>query len=66
MKTKIAKAIDGTDNIRVVFKPSAEFYKMVGIRRKRFGQLYRGEKSPLLSELEAISRHTAVAITDLI
>lgn len=66
MKTKIAKAIDGTDNVHVVFKPTPEFYKAVGIGRKRFGQLYRGQKSPLLSELESISKHTKVAVTDLI
>lgn len=66
MKTKIAAAIDGTDNKHVLFKPSAEFYKDVGIRRKRFGQLYRGEKSPLLSELESISRYSKVNLIDLI
>ena len=48
MKTKIAMAIDGTDNTNVVFKPTTDFYKVVGIRRKRFGQLYRGEKSPVI------------------
>lgn len=66
MKTKIAQAIDGTDNIHVVFKPSPDFYDKVGIRRKRFAQLYRGEKSPLLSELEAIAGYVQRPIADLI
>lgn len=66
MKTRIATAIDGTERPNVVFKPTSDFYKEVGIKRKRFGQLYRGEKSPLLSELESIARFTNVSLNDLI
>lgn len=53
--SEIAKAIIGTSKNMGEFKPSKEFYQTTGIRQKRFGQLYRGEKSPQIEEIKAIS-----------
>jgi hypothetical protein len=54
-KSLIAQAIVGNSSNMGEFKPSKEFYQKTGIRQKRFGQLYRGEKSPQIEEIKAIS-----------
>lgn len=51
----IAKAILGESNKLVEFNPNREFYQITGIKQKRFGQIYRGEKSPEIEEIESIS-----------
>ena len=51
VKCKFALIIDGSANPSIIFKPSKEFYESTGIKRKRFGQIYRGEKSPLIEEV---------------
>lgn len=51
----IAQAIVGSSNNMGEFKPTKQFYSATGIRQKRFGQIYRGEKSPEIKELQAIS-----------
>lgn len=65
-KNKLAARIDGSTDAQIVFKPAPEFYQAVGIGRKRFGQLYRGEKSPLLEELERLAHHFGKSVTDFI
>ncbi len=65
-KSKIAKTIDGTDNPMVTFKPKKEFYEKTGIRQKRFGAIYRGEKSPNLVELKSISEYFTIPIQKFI
>ncbi len=66
MKNKLAARIDGTDNAQIVFRPSPDFYKTVAIGRKRFGQIYRGEKSPTVEELEGIAKHFGKTLADFI
>ena len=51
----IAHAIIGISSNMGEFKPSKEFYVKSGIGQKRFGQIYRGEKSPQMVEIKAIS-----------
>ena len=53
-----------SDNFR--FIPDPNFYKKVGIRRKRWGQLIRNEQSPTLQELQAISNFFNVKVTNLL
>ena len=49
------------------FKPTPErFYRRVNINQKRFGQLLRGDKEPVTSELKALSEFFQVPITELI
>ena len=38
----------------LVFKPHISFYDSLGIRRKRFGQLVRGEKNPDSEEIKRL------------
>lgn len=61
MKSKIAQSIEG--NSMLVFKPNKEFYQKTGINKKRWGQLYRGEKSPIQEELQSISNYFSIPIT---
>ena len=65
-KSKIAKIIDGTDNPMVRFKPQREFYRETGIKQKRFGAIYRGEKSIELTELERLSKYLGIPIQSFI
>lgn len=65
-KSRIAIAFDGTANPNVKFTPPKDIYSTLGIRRKRFAQLYRGEKSPLTDELKAIAKFTGVPVVDLL
>jgi DNA-binding XRE family transcriptional regulator len=37
------------------FKPNQEFYNQIGINRKRWGQIFRGEISPTINEAKAIA-----------
>lgn len=54
IKCQFALMIDGSSNPSIIFKPSKEFYESTGIKRKRFGQIYRGEKSPLIDEVLSV------------
>jgi hypothetical protein len=54
-KSKIALTIE--NGSKLVFRPNSEFYKSVNIRRKRWGQIYRGERSPLMSEIIEIANY---------
>lgn len=48
------------------FIPDREFYNTVSINRKRWGQLYRGEKEPTVSELKAIAKYFEFEINQII
>lgn len=65
-KPRLASVIDGTTRTNVKFVPPKDFYDDVGIGRKRFGQIYRGDKSPSLDEARAIAQYFKVSIHDLI
>lgn len=65
-KPKIRCVIDGSPHPQVFFRPTRDFYKATGIGRKRFGALYRGEKSPTLSEIEAIAKQLDKSVSDFI
>lgn len=56
--------IHETDVFR--FKPNRRFYHKVGINQKRWGQIYRGETEPLISELQRIAIYFNVDIQTLI
>lgn len=49
---------------KLVFKPSVEFYETVGIKRKRWGQIYRGEAELLISEVNSLSKYFGIPATD--
>lgn len=66
IKAKFAAIIDGSTDTQIIFKPALGFYQAVGIGRKLFGQLFRGEKSPLLEELERLAHHFGQSVNDFI
>lgn len=53
------------DRIGGKFKPDKRFYEKVGINSKRFAQLARGEKTPLLDEAVRLSEFFSVPLTTL-
>ncbi|GAB3992008.1 hypothetical protein GCM10028807_24080 [Spirosoma daeguense] len=54
------------DKIGGQFKPDQRFYSKVGINRKRFGQLLRGEKPVFGYEARALSDFFGIPVTDLL
>lgn len=48
------------------FHPQKRFYQAVGINQKRWGQIYRGEIEPTISEAKAIAEYFDVDVTELI
>ena len=48
------------------FRPDKKFYSLVGINRKRFGQLMRGDKQMYLEEAKKLAEVLQVPITDLL
>ncbi len=47
------------------WKPNEKTYERVGVKKKRFWQLVRGEKRPTIDEARALSSLFNVQITDL-
>jgi len=54
------------DKIGGQFKPDQRFYQRVGINRKRFGQILRGEKPLFAHEVRSLSDFFGVPATDLL
>lgn len=54
------------DRLGITVKPDAKFYERVGINRKRFGQLLRGEKPLLAHEVKALASFFDIPVTDLL
>lgn len=48
------------------FKPDEKFYSLVGINRKRFGQLLRGDTEMLTKEAKKLAEVLNVPVTDLL
>lgn len=53
------------DRIGGKFKPDKRFYNKVGINPKRFGQLLRGDKIPLLDEASRLSEFFSIPLDQL-
>ena len=65
VKSQFALLIDGSSIPEVNFKPSKGFYEATGIRRKRFGQIYRGEKSPMMAEMEGVCKYLNIPLSNI-
>lgn len=63
---KIKNIIEEREQKNFRFLPDRQFYDLVGIKQKRWGQLYRGEVSPTIDELKAIAEYFEVPVTELI
>lgn len=64
--TKIEQMIKEKETGHFTFKPDRAFYDAIEINQKRWGQIFRGEIDPTVSELKAIALYFNVNITDLI
>lgn len=63
---KIENAIRGIETETLKFRPSNEFYQKIGIGKKRFWQVARGEKSGTIEELNKIAKVIGVEVNKLI
>ncbi len=63
---KISEVIGKMEKPNFPFKPAPDFYDLVGIKRKRFWQLFRKETSPNMNEVKAIADYFKVKPNDLI
>ena len=63
---KISEFINKHKGTDFKFSPSKEFYTSTNIKQKRFGQLYRKEKSPTLDEIQAIAEYFKVDVKELL
>lgn len=45
------------------FVPARHFYKRTGIKQKRWGQIYRNDKSPTIEELTRLAAYFEKKIT---
>ncbi|WP_297092212.1 helix-turn-helix transcriptional regulator [uncultured Draconibacterium sp.] len=63
---KIKNVVQSKENRCFFFHPQKPFYDAVGINQKRWGQIYRGEIEPTISEAKAIAEYFEVDITELI
>ena len=51
---------------KIRFTPTKDFYKSVGVGQRRFGQLYRNECDPKVSELKKIAQFFGINYYELI
>ena len=62
----IQELVQSRESEVLKFKPSKDFYKQVGINKKRWGLIRRGEIEPVVSELQRIADYFKVDIMELI
>ena len=63
---RIADFIKSNEKKNYPFVPNHEFYDKTGIKRKRWGMIFRNEVSPTLKEVEAIANYFEANVKDLI
>lgn len=71
MKTEtvppLAAALDAFEaKLPGQFRPDKKFYNLVGINRKRFGQLLRGDAKMYTEEAKKLAEVLNVPVTDLL
>ena len=64
--TKIEQTIKKREADHFIFKPDKSFYEAVKINQKRWGQIYRNETDPTITELKAIALFFNIELTTLI
>lgn len=60
---KIIKANE--EQTKTTFKPTLDFFKLIGIGRKRFYQLVRNEVSPTFAEMQRLAEYFNIHILEL-
>lgn len=67
MKTRLAEIIKKLERPNFPFKPEKDFYKEIGISKKRFWQIYKDEADNLqVSELQRLADYYKVDLKDLL
>ncbi len=64
--TKLQKLIKGLERPNFPFKPDFIFYTQIGVKRKRWAQIFRNEKPATIIEIQAIAKYFNVSINDII
>ncbi len=65
--SKISEIIKQFERPNFPFKPEKDFYKAVGVSKKRFWQIYKGEASNVqVIELQRIADYFKVNLTELL
>ena len=64
--TTIMELIKKKEAENFIFKPDKSFYELVRINQKRWGQIYRNETDPTITELKAIALFFNIELTELI
>lgn len=64
--TKIEKIIKNREDKYFFFKPDKSFYEAVKINQKRWGQIYRNEIDPTITELRSIALFFNIELNELI
>jgi len=62
----IRQAIERNTNGSFRLRPTNEFYKKIGIGRRRFGLIYRNEKPATIDELQKIAEFFNIPFNKLI
>jgi len=62
---KIKEIIKSKERKCFLFCPNKTFYDAVKINQKRWGQIYRGDTVPTMTEAKAIADYFEVDITEL-
>lgn len=62
----IQEIIKQKENEAFKFSPSPDFYKVIGINRRRWGQVFRGEIDPTVGEVNRIAQYFDVPVMSLI
>jgi len=65
MKNRIKEVVKSKETDSFIFKPTKEFYKKIGINRKRWAMLIRNEIAPTIDELQSIASYFDVKLGDL-
>jgi len=66
MSNKIQVVIAKKEKPYFPFKPSLQWFKEMGIGRKRFNQILRNQTQPTLDEVERLANFFEVDKTDLL
>jgi len=66
MNRKINEIIESMETEVLKFVPNEEFYKSIGINRKRWGMIFKHSTIPTLPELQKIANYFKVDITELV
>ncbi len=66
MSNKIDHFIKSKETEILKYSPNNEFYQRIGINKKRWAQILRGQKDPTLAELTRLTNYFNVPASQLV